>query len=184
MGDASRAGGQPAGVLMPTPAPEVLERVLSQQYGPLPRAAAIARLRKQPAGGYQPAGDLAEVLERRQAANAKERQRIKNLNSGFSTLKTIVPFIPRDRKPSKVDTLKAAAEYIRLLRLVLEETGGFKQDTDAEQELGDSGGVPSGGAPRTWPGSAPPLPVASPHPALLPRAAAGVWGAGFSGQSV
>ncbi|XP_074708117.1 factor in the germline alpha isoform X2 [Strix uralensis] len=164
MGDASRAGGQPAGVLMPTPAPEVLERVLSQQYGPLPRAAAIARLRKQPAGGYQPAGDLADVLERRQAANAKERQRIKNLNSGFSTLKTIVPFIPRDRKPSKVDTLKAAAEYIRLLRLVLEETGGFK-DTDAEQELGDSGGVPSGGAPRTWPGSAPPCLW---HPPTLP----------------
>uniref|UniRef100_A0A8D0G013 Factor in the germline alpha n=1 Tax=Strix occidentalis caurina TaxID=311401 RepID=A0A8D0G013_STROC len=156
-------------------APEVLERVLSQQYGPLPRAAAIARLRKQPAGGYQPAGDLAEVLERRQAANAKERQRIKNLNSGFSTLKTIVPFIPRDRKPSKVDTLKAAAEYIRLLRLGEEgfseqkDGGGdtqtlnfsvffssplhfspsfsHQQDTDAEQELGDSGGVPSGGAP-------------------------------------
>ncbi|XP_050766049.1 factor in the germline alpha [Gymnogyps californianus] len=157
MGEASGAGGRSAGVLLPTPAPEVLERVLSQRYGPLPRAAAIARLRKQPAGGYQPAGDLAEVLERRQAANAKERERIKNLNSGFSKLKTIVPLIPRDRKPSKVDTLKAAAEYIRLLRLVLEETGGFeRQDTDAEQELGDSGRVPLGGAPGTWPASAPP----------------------------
>ncbi|XP_074784815.1 factor in the germline alpha isoform X2 [Athene noctua] len=164
MGDASRAGEQPAGVLLPTPAPEMLESVLSQQYGPLPRAATIARLRKQPAGGYQPAGDLAEVLERRQAANAKERERIKNLNSGFSKLKTIVPLIPRDRKPSKVDTLKAATEYIRLLRLVLEETGGF-EDTNAEQELGNSRGVPSGGAPRTWPGSAPPCLW---HPPILP----------------
>ncbi|KAM6395698.1 factor in the germline alpha [Rhynochetos jubatus] len=125
MGEASGAGGRPVGVLLLTPAPEVLEQVLSSRYGPLPRAAAIARLRKQPAGGYQPAGDPAEVLERRQVANAKERERIKNLNSGFSRLRTIVPLVPRDRKPSKVDTLKAATEYIRLLRLVLEETGGF-----------------------------------------------------------
>ncbi|XP_029890650.1 factor in the germline alpha isoform X1 [Aquila chrysaetos chrysaetos] len=163
MGEASGTGGHPVGVLLPTPAPEVLEGVLSQRYGPLPRAAAIARLRKQPAGGYQPAGDLAEVLERRQAANAKERERIKNLNSGFSKLKTIVPLIPRDRKPSKVDTLKAAAEYIRLLRLVLEETGGFeRQDTGAEQELGDSGRMPLGGDPGNWPGSAPPCPWGPP----------------------
>ncbi|KAM6369827.1 factor in the germline alpha-like [Pluvialis apricaria] len=126
MGEASGAGGRPVGVLLPTPAPEVLETVLSQRYGPLPQVATIARLRKQPAGGYQPAGDLADMLERRQAANAKERERIKNLNSGFARLKAIVPLVPRDRKPSKADTLKAAAEYIRLLRLVLRDTGGFQ----------------------------------------------------------
>ncbi|KAM6113289.1 factor in the germline alpha [Phoenicopterus ruber ruber] len=123
MGEASGAGGRPAGVLLPTPAPEVLEKVLSQRHGPLPRAAAIARLRKQPAGGYQPAGDLAEVLERRQAANAKERERIRTLNGGFSRLRALVPLVPRDRRPSKAATLRAAAEYIRLLRLVLRDAG-------------------------------------------------------------
>jgi len=70
------------GVLLPTPAPEVLEVVLSRRYGPLPRVAAIARLRRQPAGDYQPAGDLAAMLERRQVANAKERERVRGPPGG------------------------------------------------------------------------------------------------------
>ncbi|XP_068776627.1 factor in the germline alpha [Struthio camelus] len=144
---ASTAAPPPPGALQPTPAPEVLGEVLSARFGPLPRAAAIARLKKRPAGGYEAAGDPAEVLERRRVANAKERQRIKNLNSGFSKLKALVPLVPRDRKPSKADTLRAAAEYIRLLRSVLQEAGAPQRPEDGAEREPQARGAEGCGKP-------------------------------------
>ncbi|XP_077047754.1 factor in the germline alpha [Agelaius phoeniceus] len=144
---------EPPGVPQPTPPPELLGALLQQRFGPLPQPAPIVRLRRGPDGGYEPTGDPAEVLERRQAANAKERERIRNLNSGFSQLRSLVPLVPRDRRPSKADTLRAAAEYIRLLRGVLQEVG-------AEQELGGTaGGAPEPGlvGPPRAPGDPPNL---------------------------
>uniref|UniRef100_A0A671FAC3 Factor in the germline alpha n=1 Tax=Rhinolophus ferrumequinum TaxID=59479 RepID=A0A671FAC3_RHIFE len=107
------------GLLGTSPA-EVLEEVLREQFGPLPQLAAICRLKRLPSGAYSSTDDLQLVLERRRVANAKERERIKNLNRGFAKLKALVPFLPQSRKPSKVDILKGATEYIHVLNGVLE----------------------------------------------------------------
>lgn len=40
-----------------------------------------------------------------------------------------MPLVPRDRRPSKADTLRAAAQYIRLLRGLLRDTGGLQVGT-------------------------------------------------------
>ncbi|XP_031582711.1 factor in the germline alpha-like [Oreochromis aureus] len=47
---------------------------------------------------------------------------IRNLNTMFSHLKRMVPLIQPRQNVSKLDILKAAIEYIRLLLAVLEKT--------------------------------------------------------------
>ncbi|XP_051538694.1 transcription factor 21-like isoform X2 [Myxocyprinus asiaticus] len=57
----------------------------------------------------------------RNAANARERARMRVLSKAFSRLKTSLPWVPADTKLSKLDTLRLASSYISHLRLLLQE---------------------------------------------------------------
>lgn len=55
----------------------------------------------------------------RNAANARERARMRVLSSAFCRLKTKLPWVPADTKLSKLDTLRLATTYIQQLRSIL-----------------------------------------------------------------
>lgn len=57
----------------------------------------------------------------RNAANARERSRMRVLSKAFSRLKTTLPWVPADTKLSKLDTLRLASSYISHLRQLLQE---------------------------------------------------------------
>ncbi|GAB1604262.1 transcription factor 21-like [Argonauta hians] len=56
----------------------------------------------------------------RNAANARERARMRVLSKAFSKLKTTLPWVPPDTKLSKLDTLRLAASYIAHLKQILD----------------------------------------------------------------
>lgn len=57
--------------------------------------------------------------QQRNAANARERARMRVLSKAFCRLKTTLPWVPPDTKLSKLDTLRLATSYIAHLRAVL-----------------------------------------------------------------
>uniref|UniRef100_A0A182JFG4 Uncharacterized protein n=1 Tax=Anopheles atroparvus TaxID=41427 RepID=A0A182JFG4_ANOAO len=69
-----------------------------------------------------------------QRRNARERNRVKQVNNGFANLRQHIPSTvvtaltngtrATNKKLSKVDTLRLAVEYIRSLQRMLEENGG------------------------------------------------------------
>uniref|UniRef100_A0A4W5K4D7 Musculin (activated B-cell factor-1) n=1 Tax=Hucho hucho TaxID=62062 RepID=A0A4W5K4D7_9TELE len=68
-------------------------------------------------GGHQKDGRQIQ----RNAANARERARMRVLSKAFSRLKTRLPWVPADTKLSKLDTLRLASSYISHLRQLLQD---------------------------------------------------------------
>lgn len=57
----------------------------------------------------------------RNAANARERARMRVLSKAFGRLKTTLPWVPPDTKLSKLDTLRLASSYIAHLKQILDD---------------------------------------------------------------
>lgn len=104
--------------------------------------------------------------------NARERNRVKQVNNGFAALRQHIPSAVSaalaggrgsSRKLSKVDTLRLAVEYIRSLKRLLDEND--EGCTETQMNLG----INTGG-PQTPPSSEE---SHSPAPSLLSESSAG-----------
>ncbi|XP_015911684.1 musculin [Parasteatoda tepidariorum] len=73
-------------------------------------------------------GSSPEKPVQRNAANARERARMRVLSKAFTRLKTSLPWVPPDTKLSKLDTLRLATTYIAHLRKILREDDSGSND--------------------------------------------------------
>ncbi|CAH3014934.1 unnamed protein product [Porites evermanni] len=102
-------------VLRPPAKLSLLSPVLGQTRR---RRAATSAKQKEPA-----------VVARR---NARERKRVKLVNDGFMRLRKHVPTDPKNKKLSKVKTLRSAIDYIRHLQHVLAMANKHQIETEQE----------------------------------------------------
>lgn len=82
--------------------------------------------------------------------NARERNRVKQVNDGFTKLRSYIPnhvaagYGDRGKKLSKVETLRMAVEYIRGLKKLLAEADGVDYDFNSVVDQGMTTPSPSG----------------------------------------
>ena len=69
--------------------------------------------------------------KRRLAANARERKRMRSLNTAFDRLRQVIPSAGEDQELSKYDTLQMAQTYINTLRELLDENPIHVNENDS-----------------------------------------------------
>lgn len=150
-----------------------INQKLGQLQGPGPRRLAPAtvdpaRCKKRPYLHQPYPAQPASVARR----NARERNRVKQVNNGFAALRQHIPSTVSaalaggrgsSRKLSKVDTLRLAVEYIKSLKNLLDENDEGCTDTQMVMALGSRG-------PQTPPSSES---SQSPAPSLLSESSPG-----------
>ena len=67
----------------------------------------------------------------RNAANDRERSRMRVLSKAFCRLKTMLPWVPPDTKLSKLDTLRLATCYIAHLQKILDDDSAAANEVTA-----------------------------------------------------
>lgn len=100
---------------------------------PRKRRASTSSLEEYPEEKYMK--DDIESRAPRNAANARERARMRVLSKAFGRLKTSLPWVPSDTKLSKLDTLRLASTYIAHLRAVLRDDGEAHPETTKSLSL-------------------------------------------------
>lgn len=74
---------------------------------------------------------LTGVSKQRKSANARERNRVRVINNALETLRDLIPLLPTEKRPSKIETVRLAALYIHHLTELL--TGVESGKTAMEQ---------------------------------------------------
>ena len=97
-------------------------------------------------------------VERR---NLRERNRVKQVNCGFDYLRSHIPGAAKQKKMSKVETLRHAVEYIQMLQKLLgEKAGGSVSSRD--EEITKRVKLPTTSQPNTATSQPQPPPITSP----------------------
>ncbi|VDD74230.1 unnamed protein product [Mesocestoides corti] len=113
------------------------------RYIPMPQHQHQPSLKPLKKRGRKP-GVHSSVVQRN-AANARERSRMRVLSTAFVELKSVLPWVPKDTKLSKLDTLKLASGYITYLKQILDAPEEGTQTLHTDSLLGT---VFKGSAPK------------------------------------
>ena len=94
------------------------DQVSSSTSNPAASRGCRRKIAFHPTLGYAITPPVPQKVARR---NARERNRVKQVNCGFEMLRAHIPTAAKQKKMSKVDTLRHAVEYIQSLQLMLNE---------------------------------------------------------------